>query len=110
MLGDTVEKDAPGEAVMTNFRPYPPDWCDEETAAYLLSISTSSLRRYVAEGLLPKGVVLRGVTRWSRQQINDAMDRLNQKSLEPNPVPGNDDHLRERIRKRIHGEKEAAHG
>lgn len=34
---------------MTAFRPYPPDWLDEDGAAYLLCLPVSTFREYVAE-------------------------------------------------------------
>lgn len=45
---------------MTNtpatFRPYAPDWLDDEGAAYALSLPVSTFRQYVEAGMLPPPV------------------------------------------------------
>jgi len=51
-------------------RPYPPDWLDDDAAAYLLSLPVSTFREYVAAGALPDGVKIGKHRRWSRDALN----------------------------------------
>lgn len=57
-------------------RPYPPDWCDDDTMAYLLDMGKSTFRDYVNRGLLPKGRRIGGSVRWSRHEVTRALADL----------------------------------
>jgi len=61
---------------MTRDRPYPPDWVDDDGAAYLLSMAPSTFRDFVGRGLLPEGVKIGGKRLWSRLSINEALEKL----------------------------------
>lgn len=62
---------------MTNtpatFRPYAPDWLDDEGAAYALSLPVSTFRQYVDAGMLPQAVKIGKHSRWSREALNAAL-------------------------------------
>jgi hypothetical protein len=58
---------------MSQHRPYAPDWLDAESAAYMLSLPVSTFHQYVANGVLPKGVVIEKHTRWSREALNASL-------------------------------------
>jgi hypothetical protein len=66
---------------MTHHRPYPPDFCDAETMAYLLDMSSSTFRSLVADGLLPQGVKFRNYPqaprRWNRVAVLEAVKAIN---------------------------------
>lgn len=57
-------------------RPYPPDWLDEASAAYLFSMGASTFRDYVSRGMLPEGIKIGGKRLWSRASINEALEKL----------------------------------
>lgn len=86
-------------------RPYPPDWCDEETAAYLLSISTSGLRRYVAAGMLPEGALIGNRRLWSREQLNNAMSTFCPQPLDDDLQRRKDASLQKRLERLRNGQK-----
>jgi len=54
-------------------RPYPPDWLDDNGAAYLLTLPVSTFREYVGLGVLPAGVKIGKHRRWSRTMLNEAL-------------------------------------
>lgn len=55
---------------------YPPDWLDTETAAYIVSMSVDTFKRWVEVGTFPKPVVLGGKRLWHRGRLSEAVDRL----------------------------------
>lgn len=57
-------------------RPYPPDYCDAEEMAYLLSMGRSTFLEFVAAGSLPQGVKIGGKRLWSRARCVQALDDL----------------------------------
>lgn len=57
-------------------RPYPPDWLDEDAAAYLLCLPPSTFREYVAAGILPQGAKIGKHRRWSRDALNASLASL----------------------------------
>ena len=61
---------------MTPHRPYPPDWLDDDGAAYLLTIPVSTFRELVAGGLLPQGVKIGKHRRWARERLNASLADL----------------------------------
>jgi predicted DNA-binding transcriptional regulator AlpA len=61
---------------MSGTRPYPPDWLDNDAAAYMLSMAPSTFRDFVARGILPEGIKIGGKRLWSRTSINDALEKL----------------------------------
>lgn len=61
---------------MTPSRSYPPDWLDDEAAAYLLCLPVSTFREYVAAGLLPEGVKIGRHRRWAREALNSALAQI----------------------------------
>jgi predicted DNA-binding transcriptional regulator AlpA len=50
-------------------RLYPPDFCDEDTMAYLLGLASSTFRQYVAAGLLPGPLKIGNKPRWHRATV-----------------------------------------
>lgn len=54
-------------------RIYPPDWLDDEGAAYALSLPVSTFRQYVEAGMLPCAVKIGRHSRWSREALNEAL-------------------------------------
>lgn len=54
---------------MTTTRLYPPDFCDEETMAYLLGLAPSTFKEYVAAGVLPQPVPIGNKRRWHRASV-----------------------------------------
>lgn len=54
-------------------RLYPPDWLDDDAAAYLLCLPVSTFREYVAAGALPEGVKIGKHRRWSRTALNASL-------------------------------------
>jgi predicted DNA-binding transcriptional regulator AlpA len=50
-------------------RLYPPDFCDEDTMAYLLGLAPSTFRQYVAAGLLPAPLKIGNKHRWHRASV-----------------------------------------
>lgn len=61
---------------MTRERLYPPDWPDTDTASYMVSMSVDTFNRRVADGTLPKPVVLGGKRLWHRGKLSEALERL----------------------------------
>jgi predicted DNA-binding transcriptional regulator AlpA len=61
---------------MPRERLYPPDWVDDEEAAYLLSMGASTFRDYVSRGYFPSGVKIGGKRLWSRISLNESLERL----------------------------------
>lgn len=61
---------------MTSHRPYPPDWLDDDGAAYLLCLPVSTFREYVAAGVLPDGVKIGKHRRWARDTLNASLASL----------------------------------
>jgi len=61
---------------MTLSRAYPPDWLDDEAAAYVLCLPISTFREYVAAGILPEGVKIGRHRRWSREALNTALAQI----------------------------------
>lgn len=71
---------------MTTTRAYPPDFCDEETMAYCLGLAASTLREYVAAGIVPKPVKIGNKSRWHRLSVVEALAAHNDATR--NPLPG----------------------
>lgn len=65
---------------MTPSRLYPPDWLDDEAAAYLLSLPVSTFREYVAAGLLPEGIKIGRHRRWGREALGAALAQIGNKA------------------------------
>lgn len=61
---------------MNASRSYPPDWLDDDAAAYLLCLPISTFREYVAAGALPQGVKIGKHRRWSRETLNSSLASL----------------------------------
>lgn len=61
---------------MTAPRPYPPDWCDLETIAYLTSMSRATFAQWVKAGSLPDGVRMGGKRLWNRYAVFAAIDEM----------------------------------
>lgn len=84
-------------------RPYPPEFCDAETMAYLLDMSETKFRALVDDGTLPKGVKFgtcpQAARRWDRVAVLEAVRRINLPSQEQS------DPFMEGLR---HGEKVSA--
>lgn len=57
-------------------RLYPPDWCDTDTAAYMVSMSVDTFQRRVDDGTFPKPVSLGGKRLWHRAKLSEALERL----------------------------------
>lgn len=88
-------------------RAYPPDICSAETMAYLLDISVTQFRRYIAKGLLPAGTRVdpdtidssTASTRWDRQAVLDRWrDVCNADAQEPKGPKGVAGHVPEFIK------------
>lgn len=62
--------------MLGQLRLYPPDWLDEDGAAYLFSMGASTFRAYVSQGLLPEGIKIGGKRLWSRASINTALEKM----------------------------------
>lgn len=61
---------------MASPRPYPPDWCDAETAAYLVSMSVDTFKKHVEARLFPEPTIIGGKHLWSRVSLNEALAAL----------------------------------
>lgn len=83
---------------MTVYRPYSPDWLDDEGAAYALCLPVSTFREYVAAGALPRPVKIGKHTRWSREALNTTLAEMAR--------PGKTDSITAKIREFADGEKE----
>ena len=57
-------------------RPYPPDWCDADTAAYLVSMSVDTFKRHVEARVFPEPTILGGKHLWSRIRLTEALEAL----------------------------------
>lgn len=57
-------------------RHYPPDYCDADEMAYLLSMGKTTFLEYVAAGSLPQGVKLGHKRLWSRARVIQALDEM----------------------------------
>jgi predicted DNA-binding transcriptional regulator AlpA len=71
---------------MTHFRPYPPDWLDDDAAAYLLCLPVSSFREYVAAGALPRPVKIGRHSRWSREALNASLAEMSPSRKSQSPA------------------------
>ena len=58
---------------------YPPDWLDDDGAAYALSLPVSTFRQYVEAGMLPTAVKIGKHSRWSREALNAALASMGAK-------------------------------
>ena len=67
---------------------YPPRMFRAERAATYLSMSTSTFLKLVEEGLMPKGIKLRGMTMWDRLELDAAVEKLKEREDERrrNPI------------------------
>lgn len=86
---------------MSRTRAYPPDWMTADEAAYMLMISPSTFRDYVARKILPDGVLIAGSRRWSRARLNEVLE---QRLEQPLNAPG-DDEIADAIKGWGHGKK-----
>jgi predicted DNA-binding transcriptional regulator AlpA len=59
---------------------YPPRAMRADRAAAYLAMVTSTFLELVKEGLLPKGVKVRGMRVWDRYELDGAFDELKAKS------------------------------
>ena len=59
---------------------YAPRAMRADRAAAYLSMATSTFLELVKEGLLPKGVKVKGMVRWDRYELDAAFDELRAKS------------------------------
>lgn len=83
-------------------RPYPPDWLDEDGAAYLLTLPPSTFRDYVAAGIIPQGIKIGRHRRWAREALNAALAMLAQ--------PEADSSIAAALRGLAHGQKAKGRG
>lgn len=65
---------------MSRERLYPPDWCDSETASYMVSLSVDTFKRRVDDGTFPKPVCVGGKQLWHRARLSEALERLDPSS------------------------------
>jgi predicted DNA-binding transcriptional regulator AlpA len=55
---------------------YPPRTFRAEEAARYFSMSISSFLKLVAEGVMPRGIKVRGMTMWDRHELESAWENL----------------------------------
>jgi predicted DNA-binding transcriptional regulator AlpA len=55
---------------------YPPRTFRAEEAARYFSMSISSFLKLVAEGVMPRGIKVRGMTMWDRHELDSAWENL----------------------------------
>lgn len=65
---------------MPTSRPYPPDICDAEEMAYLVSLSSDEFRKLVRDGTLPAAIRLGGREVWSRTTVVQAIEALTEQA------------------------------
>ncbi len=72
---------------MSDGRPYPPDWLDEDGAAATLSIPVGAFRELMRRGKMPSGSTI-GITRlWNRIAIQEAAKALSEAIAEAANAP-----------------------
>lgn len=60
---------------MSRERLFPPDWCDTDTAAYMVSMSVDTFNRRVDDGTFPPPVIIGGKRLWHRARLSEALER-----------------------------------
>jgi predicted DNA-binding transcriptional regulator AlpA len=70
----------PGRDKLQDQLAYPPRAMRADRAAAYLAMATSTFLELVKEGLLPKGVKVKGMMMWDRYDLDSAFDELKAKS------------------------------
>jgi predicted DNA-binding transcriptional regulator AlpA len=67
---------------------YPPRTFRAEEAARYFSMSISSFLKLVAEGVMPRGIKVRGMTMWDRHELDSAWENLKEQqgARRSNPI------------------------
>lgn len=63
-------------------RPYPPEFVGLETLAYLMDCATSTIEKYVSDGLLPASTPIGKLSRWHWPTIRDMFIGINKEGAE----------------------------
>lgn len=66
-------------------RLYPPDFCDEDTMAYLVGLAPSTFREYVAAKIIPDAVPIGNKRRWHRASVVEALAGRAETVANPRP-------------------------